>query len=295
MFEVILVKNFSDDTIDRYCSESGIITISMSGSIGEFLSCAIERSKGNIIAFLDDDDEWEPQKLDNVIRAFTSDDDIGYFHNDYSYIDYSGKIFRFKRNVEGRRKNFRDFIFSFQNRDISKLFRFNADFNLSCIAVRRDIVSSFNNDLSKIRGSTDSFFFFLSLLSKVSVYVSSKKLTRYRVHTLNLSRSTDVARKEKEIKRQLFALYTLENLFSGNPVSGTESYKALEMLKTEYEMISIIFSSDRRLFLLKKLLLLISFPRSCSNPLRIRIIMFSLLYLTAGSFSQKVYQKILTI
>lgn len=294
VFEVILVKNFSDKIIDNYCNEKGITTIIMNGTIGEYLSCAIKKSKGNIIAFIDDDDEWVPEKLGIVIKTFSANKDIGYFHNNYFYIDYSGKIVRFKRNVEGRKKYFSDFIFSFANEAPSKLFQLDVDFNSSCIAIRKDIMLPFYDDLSKIKSGPDAFFFFLSLLSNVSVYVSSRKLTKYRVHSMNLSRSTEPARKEKEVNRQLSALLALESIFSVRPISNSISYKTLEMLKTEYEILSLIFSSSSKLFVFNKLLQLMAYPRSCSNPMRIRVIMFSFLYLISGSFSLKVFQDVLT-
>lgn len=294
MFEVILVKNFSDRIIDNYCNEKGITTIIMNGTIGEYLSCAIKKSKGSIIAFIDDDDEWVPEKLGIVIKTFSANKDIGYFHNSYFYINYSGKIIRFKRNAEGRKKKFSDFIFSFANEAPSKLFQLDVDFNSSCIAIRKDIILPFYYYLSKIKGGPDAFFFFLSLLSNVSVYVSSRKLTKYRVHSMNLSRSTDLARKEKEVNRQLSALLALESIFSVRPISNSISYKTLEMLKTEYEILSLIFSSGSKLFVFNRLLQLMAYPRSCSNPMRIRVIMFSLLYLISGSFSLKVFQNILT-
>lgn len=293
LFEVILVKNFTDDSIDRYCDDNGIISVKMSGSIGEFLNSAIEISRGIIIAFLDDDDEWLPEKLESVIQIFNNDKQIGYFHNDYSFIDDKGKIIRFKRVVESRKKEFKNFTFPASKKRILDLLEVNADFNLSCMAVRRDLIFPLRYELSKIRGGTDSFVFFISLLGGASIYVSSIKLTRYRVHKFNVSRSIDLSKKVIEIERELSSLYTLENIFVSDSIRKAESYKTLEMLKTEYEILCLIFSSGDRISIIKKILILIRFPRSSTNPLRLKVVIFAMLYFATGSLSHKIYQRIL--
>ena len=290
IFETILIKDFEDVAVDQYCSDKGVINIRRTGTIGEFLSTAIRNSNGDIIAFLDDDDEWSPDKLLEIIRVFESDDKICYFHNDYVRVGRDGHEMKFRRLVEGRKKDFEFLIFPSRDANVSDLFRANADFNLSSIAVRRTVVSNFINELATIEGSPDGFFFFLSMLYGNRIYVSSRKLTRYRVHGLNDSLSSDTDKKLRTVRRQLSALYVLENIFNNKVVEMTDAYDSLKILKLEYEMLELIFSNGSKLELAKKMLSLLKIPKRCSNPLRIRIFMFSCLYLVIGSRIQKIFK-----
>ncbi len=290
IFETILIKDFEDVAIDQYCSDKGVINIRRTGTIGEYLSTAIKISNGDVIAFLEDDDEWSPTKLQEIIRVFESDEKICYFHNGYIPIGRDGQEIRYRRLVEGRKREFEFIIFPNNGISISDLFKANADFNLSSIAIRRKIVSDFIAELSAIPGAPDAFFFFLSLISGDRLYVSSAKVTKYRVHDLNISNATNMVKKVNEIRRELSGLNTLEDILNGKPAGMGEVFESLHMLKLEYEMMELIFSNGSKLELAKKMLSLLKIPKRCSNPLLIRIFMFSCLYLVIGSRIQKVFK-----
>ncbi len=65
----------------------------------------IKESRGNFIAFLDDDDEWFPQKLEKQIRVFNEDGEIGLVYSGIDVIQQdSGTHYLSIPNEEGALK-----------------------------------------------------------------------------------------------------------------------------------------------------------------------------------------------
>lgn len=74
--EIIVVNDYPDDselvekihnTIEKYRDQRPIeyIVVERNGGACKARNIAVNRAKGDYIAFLDDDDEWLPQKLCN--------------------------------------------------------------------------------------------------------------------------------------------------------------------------------------------------------------------------------------
>ena len=97
-YEIILIKNFRDDSIDKYTEENNIKNIIMDGTVGEFLNAAIIKSQGNIISFLDDDDLFAKYKLEYVYNLFNNSDNLVYYHNNFIPINKNGNEIDFKNN-----------------------------------------------------------------------------------------------------------------------------------------------------------------------------------------------------
>lgn len=81
-FEIIIVDDAStDDTetrIKRFCSDKiTYIRVDKSKGGNYARNLGIEKSKGQYIAFLDDDDEWMPTKLQEQMLIFDKDESIG--------------------------------------------------------------------------------------------------------------------------------------------------------------------------------------------------------------------------
>ena len=51
----------------------------------------IEKSSGELIAFLDDDDRWEPTKIELQVEKMTNNDSIGVVYTGQRFVDESGK------------------------------------------------------------------------------------------------------------------------------------------------------------------------------------------------------------
>jgi len=81
LYEIITVKNFKDKDIDDFIDQNGLLNIFSEDNtiLGKFLE-GITKSKGDIIAFLEDDDRFHKDKL-KIVNEIFSDEDVVYYHN----------------------------------------------------------------------------------------------------------------------------------------------------------------------------------------------------------------------
>ena len=117
----------------------------MEGPVGKFLQRGILESINDRICFLDDDDLFHPQKLQIILDAFGPEH--MYFKNSY-------KIFF------DRIESFKE-ISSFKadeinSSDLIKRYSHVYDTNLSSIAIRKEIVERFINDLANVKTGPDA-------------------------------------------------------------------------------------------------------------------------------------------
>jgi glycosyltransferase involved in cell wall biosynthesis len=211
-YEVIVIKNFEYEDIDNVIARNGIISLLRGNEIvGSYICAAVEKSRGEILAFLDDDDEFVPDKLQKVLEIFSSDPKAGYYHNETIPIDSSGN--EFKGNFRERSRNFMEKTgrFSIQKpvtgSSANKLFRAAAYGYLSSIAIRKAVILPYLSFLKDtIESAQDLFVFYCALLSPAceTLVIDSLRLTRYRLHEANVSvfsrKSNGESSNENEIR-----------------------------------------------------------------------------------------------
>ncbi len=191
-YEIILIKNFSDDSIDRYAGENNIKNIVMDGTVGEFLNTGITESHGNIISFLDDDDWIAKEKLECVFNTFNVDENIVYLHNNYENVDKNGNTFtNHKKLGDG--------------------------FNMSCISIRKHAI---NNNIAKVSELTDTFMYF-SALEAGKLAASEKVLTFYRHHNKNASITHNHQDRMRFVKREIEEYRKFYNFFNTRRVKNS--------------------------------------------------------------------------
>ena len=72
-YEIIVVKNYLDDTIDKFLHENNIIDLYTDRKpLGAKIANGIEKSKGEVICFLEDDDLFLPEKLYEIYNSNSS-------------------------------------------------------------------------------------------------------------------------------------------------------------------------------------------------------------------------------
>ncbi|MFP3320742.1 MAG: glycosyltransferase family A protein [Acidilobus sp.] len=92
-FEVIVVKNFDDKESDSIISRNGWKDVYNDDSYhGRMVLAGLEESRGEVITFLDDDDMYVNNRLEEVYKAFTSYDRLVYFNNSQTIIDENGNV-----------------------------------------------------------------------------------------------------------------------------------------------------------------------------------------------------------
>ena len=154
-YEIVVIKNFTENSIDGFIGKHNIRNILMDGTVGEFLYAGVSASSGGIISFLDDDDLFSRNKLEVVYNKFKSTNNLCYYHNTHITMD----------------KKYQKFD--------SKLGK-SVAFNLSSISVRKLILNL--NYLKKFSANTDHFMYLSALESGKSIMSGKENLTYYMFH-----------------------------------------------------------------------------------------------------------------
>ena len=154
-YEIIVIKNYQDKTIDDWISKNNIKNIySLNQTLGAKIAEALNYVKGNIISFLEDDDLFLNIKLEYVYSLFKNSEDLVFYHNAIEFIDDKGNLLN-KRSTDPA-------------------------FNLSSMSICKDILD--DNLLNKIPTAVDTIIYFKALDSGKKIVYNDKILGYYREH-----------------------------------------------------------------------------------------------------------------
>jgi glycosyltransferase involved in cell wall biosynthesis len=94
--EVIVADDGStDDTAERIAAIEGpveYVRLERSGLIARARNEALKRARGELIAFLDDDDCWEPEKLAHQVAVLDADPELGFVYTGFSVLGDDGSV-----------------------------------------------------------------------------------------------------------------------------------------------------------------------------------------------------------
>ena len=96
-FELIVVDNYSSDNTESVVKSYADDRVRYfknqnKGFIGVNRNYGIKKSRGEYIAFLDDDDLWLPEKLERQVKLLDSNKELGLVYSDCYVIDSSGDL-----------------------------------------------------------------------------------------------------------------------------------------------------------------------------------------------------------
>lgn len=192
LYEIIVITNFEIEMKNELGKNIKFI-VTDNSSIGYKLSLGVEAAKGDVIAFLEDDDIWQANKLEILHKIFSDHPEIGYYHNNFSIIDDEGNEIGHQIHLIARRKlmKFKSLLIDAKTADYSeirKMVNLSFDFNNSCISLRYEIINKHVDKLRTLITGTDSFLFYSALTSDLFLFGDSNILTMYRVHGTNASK-----------------------------------------------------------------------------------------------------------
>jgi glycosyltransferase involved in cell wall biosynthesis len=216
-FEVIVVKNFEDKESDDIISRNGWKDLYEDSTYhGRKILVGLEESRGDVITFLEDDDMYTNNRLEEVYKAFTSYDRLVYFHNSQTIIDSNGNVLErpplpTSKNLVGGGAVIVDVdklhVFAKKyGMSVADLVILTvgilADFNGSSLAARRSALEVKAHLLKELPTSVDFFVFASSLRAGGLMYFTDEKLTLYRVHGENWSSALRLkGSKEMQLRR----------------------------------------------------------------------------------------------
>jgi glycosyltransferase involved in cell wall biosynthesis len=196
-YEVIVVKDFEDPQVDSLIKEMGWKSVYSDEEYqGRMYLNGLKEADGDIIAFLDDDDIYMPDKLEYVYSVFERNPDVGYLQHSYRLVDTSYRdIPMFEREAprnlvpEDELKLTWDEVSKYRERGypdpifyIFRGYRLYPDRNSTSIAVRRELLDGHKDLLNELPYEIDCFLFASAIADKVSMFFSDARLSSWTYH-----------------------------------------------------------------------------------------------------------------
>jgi glycosyltransferase involved in cell wall biosynthesis len=209
--EVILIKNFVEEEIDRQLELQGVrVYFDSSPVAGSTLRRAFELANGRYVAFLDDDDLFKPSKLTRFEHVLQRYPELGYYHNwyEFSVEDKTGlgAWERLTRTHRNRSRAGSDLV-AFGSSDDPGILNFLADRNqeqnLSSTIIHRDVARKILPWLDLLPAMTDTIMLAAGLISRKTLVFDQSVETIVRRHRANVSNRLKQLEKRLDVLRAL--------------------------------------------------------------------------------------------
>jgi hypothetical protein len=205
-FEVLIISNIQLKFPKIHNMNLRII-LSDRESLAGKLAEGILLARNEIIVFLEDDDLYCQDRIKHILTVFGDNEDLDYYHN--KSVHFRTLTFPRSGLKFCSKKKFRILLKhkDMENGDITasveyKFNKYQADYNLSSIALRKDFIADYVEILLKLGTRyVDSFFFSLALYKGNSIIIDSNIDTLIRTHSLNASQSVESVEEKKNNKR----------------------------------------------------------------------------------------------
>jgi glycosyltransferase involved in cell wall biosynthesis len=299
-FEIIINTNYGIDELKIPLMNSGCdFTILRGGDepLGLYYARAINVSKGDIISFLDDDDEFAPEKLNYIVDKFNEHPDLVFINNDVKVIDSNGnRLTNMERDFRFQSRRNGEILLDAKNRDLCyKAIRKHGNFCNSSISVKTSIIKDYIEQLKGVAGAEDDFLFFSSLFSGRKLLISDRRLTHYRIHNKNKSTFAKINLEEALQRMHIEmpkALHSLKAaLLTAHYQGKSEDYGCYAGLYVSYEILETFsfcnFERGKMLHLMIKYLK--TKPWKLASSQR-NILLICALSLISINFSRNLYR-----
>ncbi|HTT15208.1 MAG TPA: glycosyltransferase [Thermoplasmata archaeon] len=194
-FELVVVKGFEHPAVDRFLAEAGVPAIlDPEPRIGRWLLRGVSATRAPLVAFLDDDDAFEPDRLERVLSVFDQHPHVGFYRNRVRVVDRAGAPVPPERwrtieldaalDASGPtvlRGATPEAIVEFALR------RTRASFNSSTMVVRRRLLEGEGAELFGGLQLPDLTLLVLAAVAGDDLFLDDRRLTRYRVSGENVT------------------------------------------------------------------------------------------------------------
>jgi glycosyltransferase involved in cell wall biosynthesis len=284
-FEVIVVKNFTgeDNIFLKYSLNLLVIhssDIRLPGKILEAFSFA----RGDIICFLEDDDQFYREKLRRVSQVFEKYGNVPlYYYNDRFLIDGEGKMLNSRKFSRFQGGPFSGFHL-IPNRE-AKLMRDLPFFNNSSISISKAILEQHVEELDLLHtgpAPLDWFCLVSALNSQSQIIIDNAKLTGYRIHGNQTINIKEKLMGEESIKNVAFEEQYVKDLALLRDICrGTEHSLSVNCYISRFRLMHHLYFYRGRLPMIKKLLIFLKGQDRLFKVDSFQIMIMSLFYLVS--------------
>lgn len=217
-YEIVVVKNFVRPEIDGFLHDQGVRVLNEGAApVGAWMARALAVARGRIVALLNDDDEFEPSKLEAVVDRFDHVPDLVYFHDRRRLIDPDGVALPVAGRWEGAQPAPFAIVSDRDRRsEVGRVHRSRGLFHDSCIAVDRGVLERHRDELARVEVSEDAFTYYCALAGPGTLYFDPRRLTRFRVHARSKYRREKTGPRDPSIQaRRASLIASIERIVHG--------------------------------------------------------------------------------
>ena len=191
---------------------------------------AMDKTKGDLIAFLDVDDYWSEIKLERQCDKFQEDDNLDFVFCKYSVVDEFFDSVKTKQKEDLSLKTQEELIIDYQ-------------VGLSTVMFRKNLLERINFSFDENYNIIGDFDAFANLIQKVKYLYINKELSYYRWHNSNLS----TVNQDQELNELKNWIEKSKNLVSTSVINHIEN-------KVEYMTMIKKIKSEKILVSLKNII-----------------------------------------
>ncbi len=179
-FEIIVVNDGSSENVEEVLSQykdSVKYLFQKQSGVGAARNNGIKHSRGELLAFLDDDDLFEPNKLEEQVKILENNPHLGFVFSDY--YSFETKNASRKRLISTRLRNSK-------RDDMAQNYFIHHDLPVSSFLVRRRSIEDIGLFNSKLKVIEDVDLWLRLFLHDAGVY-SNYPSTKIRIHGHQMS------------------------------------------------------------------------------------------------------------
>jgi glycosyltransferase involved in cell wall biosynthesis len=198
--EILVVDDGSTDRtpeiLRKFAPRVRVLRKANGGQASAF-NAGIAEARGEIVAFLDGDDWWMPEKLSRVMEAMAAEAEVGIIGHGITLVHRDGRE---------QRETLRDgFRFQANRVDGARLFRVRRSFlGTSRMTIRAALLREIGRVPEAIRIEADEYLFTLAA-ALAPVRILPEALTFYRMHDANLYHMAEGDRGRARQKQETIA------------------------------------------------------------------------------------------
>ncbi len=230
LYDIIVIKNFSDSLIDQYLIENGVKNIETKNeTTGQWFLIAAKEADSRFLSFLDDDDSIHPDKISILLKILKDYPDSSFIHN----LSVRAELIQNKLIFADRQI---EIILDDSLSTFKKSLREKRYFNLSSITVDKGVILANEEFVKETNHGTDIIMFAASKLINGARIHYEEGLTFFRVHYDSHGNfKTDDQENFESIKRRVLLSYVrnwdlISHYFKGTPMGN---YASLRLISTK--------------------------------------------------------------